>query len=181
MSNLRQIGTATRYLAPLTARVRPGRVTLEALVVPGFHRLFEGSEPPIWTTEMPAVNGVFSADALARMYAALANGGADGDRRLLSPETTRELGKVQVRTRDAALGLRMRWRLGYHQALGTGRAAPHAFGHYGYGGSGGWADPDLGLSLGFVTNRIGSMTTPMADVTLFRLSRIVRQCAARAA
>ena len=30
--------------------------------------------------------------------------------------------------------------------------APRAFGHYGYGGSGGWADPDLSLSLGFVTN-----------------------------
>jgi CubicO group peptidase (beta-lactamase class C family) len=73
--------------------------------------------------------------------------------------------------------MRMRWRLGYHHAFGTGRAAPRAFGHYGYGGSGGWADPDLGLSLGFVTNRIGSITTPMADATLYRLSRIVHECA----
>ena len=63
---------------------------------------------------------------------------------------------------DMVLGIRMRWRLGYHHAFGTGRQAPRAFGHYGYGGSGGWADPDLGLSLGFVTNRIGSITTPMA-------------------
>jgi hypothetical protein len=58
---------------------------------------------------------------------------------------------------------------------GRRRARP---GHYGYGGSGGGADPDLGLSLGFVTNRIGSVTTPMADLTLYRLSRIVRECAA---
>ena len=50
-------------------------------------------------------------------------------------------------------------------AFSTGRQTPHAFGHYGFGGSGGWADPDLGLSLGFVTNRIGSLTTPMADLT----------------
>jgi CubicO group peptidase (beta-lactamase class C family) len=91
-----------------------------------------------------------------------------------------ELGRVQVRSNDAVLGLRMRWRLGYHQAFGAGRLAPRAFGHYGYGGSGGWADPTIGLSLGFVTNRIGSLTTPLGDLTLFRLNKVVRECAARA-
>ena len=124
---------------------------------------------------MPAVNGVFTADALARMYEALANGGGP----LLSPETTDAIGRVQVRTADAVLGIRMRWRLGYHQAFGAGLAAPRAFGHYGYGGSGGWADPDAGLSLGFVTNRIGSVSTPLGDLTLFRLNRVVRECARR--
>ena len=113
------------------------------------------------------------------MYGALANGGADADARLLSETTVRDLGRVHVRTPDIVLGIRMRWRLGYHHAFGTGRNAARAFGHYGYGGSGGWADPDLGLSLGFVTNRIGSITTPLADLTLYRLSRIVRECAAR--
>lgn len=176
-SGLRQVGRSARVLSPLAMRTRPGRTAFEALVVPGFHRIFEGPEPPIWTTEMPAVNGVFSADALARMYGALANGGSDDGRRLLSSETTHALGKVQVRTRDAALGIRMRWRLGYHHALGAGREAPQAFGHYGFGGSGGWANPQLGLSLGFVTNRIGSATTPMADATLYRLTRVVMQCA----
>jgi CubicO group peptidase (beta-lactamase class C family) len=128
---------------------------------------------------MPAVNGALSAAALARMYSALANGGADAGARLLSETTVRDLGRVHVRTRDMVLGLRMRWRLGYHHAFGTGRLAPRAFGHYGYGGSGGWGDPDLGLSLGFVTNRIGSVTTPMADLTLYRLSRVVREGAVR--
>src|SRR5439155_10876962 len=109
---------------------------------------------------------------------ALAGGGADAGARLLSEDTVRELGRVQVRSADKVLGIRMRWRLGYHHAFGTGGQARRAFGHYGYGGSGGWADPDLGLSLGFVTNRIGSLTTPMADLTLFRLSRVVRRCAA---
>src|SRR3954454_17995381 len=180
-AGLRQAGSLGNALGVLTRRVRPGRATHEALHIDGFHRLFEGPEPPIWTTEMPAVNGALSADALARMYGALANGGADEGRRLLSPETTDALGRVQVRTPDIVLGLRMRWRLGYHAALGVGRDAPRAFGHYGYGGSGGWADPDLGLSVGYVTNRIGSLTTPLADATLFRLSRVVRQCALQAA
>jgi CubicO group peptidase (beta-lactamase class C family) len=155
-------------------RLMATRAFFDALVAPGFHEIFEGSEPSIWTTEMPAVNGALSADALARMYGALATGGG----RLLSPETVATLGRVQVRTRDAVLGIPMRWRLGYHQAFGTGAEAPRAFGHYGYGGSGGWADPDKGISLGFVTNRIGSVTTPMADATLYRLSRVVMRCAA---
>lgn len=178
---LRHLGAAARLFSPVWSRSRAPRGALNALLVPGFHRLFEGSEPPIWNTEMPAVNGAFSADALAQLYAALANGGRDGDVQLLAPETVRTLGRVQVRGPDAILGLRMRWRLGYHQAFGTGTDAPRAFGHYGYGGSGGWGDPDLGLSLGFVTNRIGSLTTPMGDLTLYRLSTIVRRCALRAA
>jgi len=176
-SALRVLGSAGTVAAPLWARSVLGRPAYEALHVPGFHRLFEGSEPPIWTTEMPAVNGIVSADGLAHLYAALANGGTAGDAKLLSPETTHELGRVQVRSADAVLGLRMRWRLGYHQAFGAGRDANYAFGHHGFGGSGGWADPALGLSVGFATNRIGSLSTPMGDLNLIRLSRVVHDCA----
>jgi CubicO group peptidase (beta-lactamase class C family) len=176
-SALRHLGSFAQFMAPMWTRSRRGRPSYDALHLSGFHRLFEGAEPPIWTTEMPAVNGTFSADGLARLYGALANGGTDAGATLLSPATTHELGRVQVRSADAVLGARMRWRLGYHQAFGTGRASPQAFGHYGYGGSGGWADPARGLSLGFVTNRIGSLSTPMGDLTLFRLNRVVRECA----
>lgn len=176
-SALRHFGSAARVLGPLWMRASATRAAYEALHLSGFHRLFEGREPAIWSAEMPAVNGTFTADGLARLYGVLANGGSDGDVRLLSPERTHELGRVQVRSPDAVLGLPMRWRLGYHQAFGTGRSAPRAFGHYGYGGSGGWADPALGLSVGFVTNRIGSVSTPLGDLTLFRLNRTVRACA----
>jgi CubicO group peptidase (beta-lactamase class C family) len=169
---LRQIGSAADFTRPLWGRYRISRTTIDALHVPGFHRLFEGADPPIWHTEMPAVNGVISSGALADLYAPLANGG-DG---FLSPETVDRLGRVQVRTTDAVLGIQMRWRLGYHHAFGSGGRM--AFGHYGYGGSGGWADPETGLSVGFVTNRIGSLTTPLGDLNLFRLNRVVRQCVA---
>jgi CubicO group peptidase (beta-lactamase class C family) len=167
---LRQVGSTADATRPLWGRYDASRTTIDALHVPGFYRLFQGSDPPIWHTEMPAVNGVISSRALAEMYAPLANGG-DG---FLSPGTVHELGRVQVRTGDAVLGLRMRWRLGYHQGFGSGSRL--AFGHYGYGGSGGWADPERGLSVGFVTNRIGSLSTPLGDLNLFRLNRIVRQC-----
>lgn len=180
-SALRQLGASTRVLGPLWERIGPVRSGYAALHVDGFHRLFEGSQPLIWSTEMPAVNGYFSAEGLARLYGALAGaGGEPGGPRLLSAATTHELGRVQVRSNDSVLGLRMRWRLGYHQAFGAGQSAPRAFGHYGYGGSGGWADPAIGLSVGFVTNRIGSFSTPLGDLTLYRLNRVVRECAARA-
>jgi CubicO group peptidase (beta-lactamase class C family) len=179
-SALRHLGAASRVITPALTSLGATRAFHDALIAPGFHELFEGSEPSIWGTEMPAVNGALSAAALARLYGALANGGAEpGGPRLLSSATVHDLGRVHVRTADTVLGLRMRWRLGYHHAFGTGRSAPKAFGHYGYGGSGGWAEPELGLSLGFVTNRIGSVTTPMADATLYRISRVVRECAAQ--
>jgi CubicO group peptidase (beta-lactamase class C family) len=171
-SGLRQFGSTADFTRPLWGRYRVSRTTIDALHVPGFHRLFEGSDPPIWHTEMPAVNGVISARALADMYAPLANGGAG----FLARDRVHDLGRVQVRNRDAVLGVQMRWRLGYHQAFGSGGYM--AFGHYGYGGSGGWADPQTGLSAGFVTNRIGSLTTPLGDLNLFRLNRVVRQCVA---
>lgn len=175
-SALRQLGSTAKLTEPLWTRSRASRTAIEALHVEGFHRLFEGDDPPIWNTEMPAVNGALSARALAEMYEPLANGGMAGETRYLSAERVDALGKVQVRTADAVLGLRMRWRMGYHHGFGAGRGAPMAFGHYGYGGSGGWADPAAGLSVGFVTNRIGQLTTPLGDLNLFRLNRVVRQC-----
>jgi CubicO group peptidase (beta-lactamase class C family) len=147
----------TRYLA-------------EALIIDGWERLvFDDPDRRILDTEMPAANGVFTARALAKMYAALATDGTVDGVRVLSPETLREAGRVQNRSRDYVLGLPMRWRLGYHQAFTMGRPAWKAFGHFGYGGSGAWADPETGLSLAFVTNRLGSVTTPVGDVRLPRL------------
>jgi CubicO group peptidase (beta-lactamase class C family) len=175
-SALRQIGTTADATTRVWMRWGASRTTIDALHVPGFARLFEGKDPPIWHTEMPAVNGVFSSRALAALYEPFANEGRVGETRYLKRETVDTLGRVQVRTGDAVLRIPMRWRLGYHQAFGAGRDALMAFGHYGYGGSGGWADPATGLSVGFVTNRIGQLTTPLGDLNLFRLNRVVRQC-----
>jgi CubicO group peptidase (beta-lactamase class C family) len=157
----------------VAARVEANRRTrylAEALLIDGWERLiFQDPDRRILDTEMPAANGVFTARSLARMYAALATDGSVDGVRVLSPETLHEAGRVQDRGRDYVLGLPMRWRLGYHQAFTVGRPAWKAFGHYGYGGSGAWADPETGLSLAFVTNRLGSVTTPVGDVRLPRL------------
>jgi CubicO group peptidase (beta-lactamase class C family) len=165
----KRLFTAGRYLSSAGARFAFSRRTVEALYVHGFEELVTGPRPRLLDTEMPAANGVFTADALAAVYGALANGGESNGVRLLSSATVDELGRVQTRAQDGVLRFPMRWRLGYHQALTIGTRAPKGFGHFGFGGSGAWADPTTGLSLGFVTNKLGTITTPVGDMGLFRL------------
>jgi CubicO group peptidase (beta-lactamase class C family) len=158
-------------MAARIAGNRRTRYLAEALLIDGWERMvFDHEDRRILATEMPAANGVFTARSLARVYAALATDGTVDGVEVLSRATLHEAGRVQHRGRDYVLGLPMRWRLGYHQAFTAGRPAPKAFGHYGYGGSGAWADPQTGLSLAFVTNRLGSVTTPIGDIRLPRLS-----------
>lgn len=162
---------ATERMMERIARNRRTRYLAEALLIDGWERMvFDHDDRRILATEMPAANGVFTARSLARVYAALATDGTVDGVEVLSRATLHEAGRVQHRGRDYVLGLPMRWRLGYHQAFTAGRPAPKAFGHYGYGGSGAWADPETGLSLAFVTNRLGSVTTPVGDIRLPRLS-----------
>lgn len=156
-------------LATRADRFARTRRIAEAFYVDGFDRLLADPERRMLDVEVPAVNGVFTARSLAAMYSALANGGVVDSHQLLSRRTAHDIGRVQTRTRDYVLGFNMRWRLGYHQAFTTGRLPRRAFGHFGFGGSGAWADPSTGLSLAFVTNKLGNATTPVGDVRLARL------------
>ncbi|PBC40072.1 esterase [Rhodococcus sp. ACS1] len=144
----------------------------------GFDELVRN--PAIHDYVMPGWNGVFSARALARMYAAIANRGVVGGNRFLSEETLAQVGEVQTTARDYVLGIRMNWRLGYHSAFVASRnQSPHAFGHYGLGGSGAFADPETGLSVAFVTNRMGGALTPFADLRLAKLGAQAESIARR--
>jgi CubicO group peptidase (beta-lactamase class C family) len=164
---------------PLLGWLPITKAGFRALNAPGFERLCRGPNAPIWRTEMPAINGALSAEGLARLYVPLANRGmALGGARFLSPEVVEELGRVQTRDLDRVLGVRMRWRLGFHHAFGFGAPAPRALGHFGFGGGGGWGDPDTGVSFGFASSHIGSFTTAIGDLGILRLSGVARSCAA---
>ena len=117
---------------------------------------------------IPAANGFFDARSLGAMYAMLAGRGALGNVRLLSPETVDRLSTVQNNQPDRVIMLPMQWRLGYHRVI-TSRGLPRTpFGHFGFGGSGGWADPSLDVAMAMVCNRGGG--TPMADLRMVRLT-----------
>ncbi|HUY23373.1 MAG TPA: serine hydrolase domain-containing protein [Acidimicrobiales bacterium] len=163
---------------PTLRKVELTRRFLEALYVPYLDRLLTGPSPSVLNTEMPSVNGLFSAHALAKLYAVIANDGEVEGIRLLSPETVRALSEVQTRAHDAVIGMRMNWRMGYHRAGARGYRGDSAFGHYGFGGSGGWADPATGLSFGFVTNELRLIQAPVGgDQRIFRLAGLVLRSA----
>jgi CubicO group peptidase (beta-lactamase class C family) len=118
-------------------------------------------------TPIPAANGLFTARALARMYAMLAEGGELDGRRLLSARTVREAGTVQTTARDRVLVLPMHWRLGYHSAYTMRGRLATAFGHFGYGGSGAWACPERRLAVAMTTNQLHG--GPIGD---FRIAEV---------
>ncbi|MFC4373911.1 serine hydrolase domain-containing protein [Nocardia halotolerans] len=165
--------------------VRPIRGLAEAGMPESFDELVR--DPRVHDAVMPGWNGVFSARALARMYGALANGGVvhsgdaehrAGDQpvRFLRPETIERINRTQpTESRDYVLGLPLHFTLGYHRpVLMTKQQPRHAFGHYGVGGSGAYADPDLGMSIAFVTNRLGNALTALGDARLAKLAAIAQ-------
>ncbi len=169
-------GPVGRIPAMLGLPVSPRRF-VNALLPRGIEDVLWG--PEVMDAEVPAANGFFTARSLARLYAMLAHGGEVGGVRLLSPETVRQVGVVHSRGPDLVLVLPMGWRLGYHSAFTTRGALRGAFGHFGFGGSGGWADPGRDLALAMVCNRGGG--TPIADMRLAELGTAAAHSADRPA
>ena len=167
----RRLETGFRQLE----RVRRLRPMADAFLAPGLLRL--AMSEGIHDGEVPAANGAFTARALARMYAALVSPEAFDTPPLLSPETVEQATRVQTRQRDAVVGVRMKWRLGYHFTATMRGEIPTGFGHFGYGGSGAWGDPATGLAIGFVVNRVAG--TPFADARFIRVGTAAVGCARR--
>lgn len=106
--------------------------------------------------EIPALNGHANARALARMYGALANGGAlAGAARVLSPEAVEAALAERSAGLDAVLLAESRFSLGFMlpSALRPFGRGPRTFGHPGAGGALGFADPDAGLGFGYTPNQ----------------------------
>ncbi|NNL67569.1 MAG: beta-lactamase family protein [Myxococcales bacterium] len=150
----------------------PGR-TADALVVPGALGFF--FSPDAVTAPIPAANGTFTARSLARLYAMLAADGEIDGNRLLSTGTVMRATEIQNTRIDGVVPFPMRWRLGYHLAATTRGILPNGFGHFGYGGSGAWADPDHDLAVAMVTNQVAG--TPFGDLRMLRIGAAAVACA----
>ncbi|WP_171117188.1 MULTISPECIES: serine hydrolase domain-containing protein [Streptomyces] len=121
----------------------------------------EANTPEWRAAEIPAANGHGTARAVAALYGILAGRGSYGGRRVLSPEAAERVRAGQGSRRDLVLGVGLGrdteaglglWLSGPHGSYGPN---PRAFGHDGFGGSCGLADPEAGVSLGYVMNRMG--------------------------
>src|SRR5262249_4407026 len=105
------------------------------------------------------------------MYAALI-GEVDGIR-LLSPEQLARATTQQTKGPNTILfGLDIQFGLGYmlHTSL-LAIGGEHSFGHFGLGGSMGWADPHADLALAYVMTRLDIGMT--GDV---RSTRLLEAC-----
>lgn len=118
----------------------------------------------VYGAEIPAANGIANARALAAMYRPLALGGSVDGVDLLDEDTLAEATRVaSASSVDATLGVPTRFALGFMKAMDN-RALPgndsvliaeDAFGHAGYGGSVGFADPVARMSFGYSMNKQG--------------------------
>jgi CubicO group peptidase (beta-lactamase class C family) len=139
---------------------------------------FDFGAPETLQVPIPAANGLFTARALARMYAALAGGGEIDGVRLLSRRTLERAIEIQTRpAQRVVIPFDMRWRLGYHGVFTTRGPVPTAFGHFGFGGSGGWADPARQLAVALIVN--SALGTPFGDTRILRIGGAALEAVAR--
>ncbi|MGA2952290.1 MAG: serine hydrolase domain-containing protein [Caulobacteraceae bacterium] len=106
--------------------------------------------------EIPAGNGQATARGLARLYAAMANGGTLEGFQLMRRETVEAMIAVQTERVDLLLGIAPHWGHGVTRNP-IGLYGPHSgtFGHAGWGGSFACADLGTGIAIGYVLNQMG--------------------------
>lgn len=130
-------------LASLTVR------SLLTLVTPPL----DHNDPDEQSAEIPSTNGICTARALARFYAALI-GDVDGHR-ILTADSLAAATAERVSGVDRILQVPVR--IGTGLGLPTPDAfwySPTAFGFPGFGGSLGFADPATGLAFAYVMNHV---------------------------
>ncbi|MFP6663557.1 MAG: serine hydrolase domain-containing protein [Deltaproteobacteria bacterium] len=101
--------------------------------------------------QIPSTNGHGTARGVARIYAAALDGS------LFPQSVLDDACTPQVDGLDRILDRPTRFGLGFQLAQDSRPIGPNArsFGHFGYGGSLGFADPDTGLAFAYVMNRPG--------------------------
>ncbi len=107
--------------------------------------------------EIPSANAHATARGVARVYSALCAGGTLDGVEIAGRDVLREAATVHSDGLDAVLDRPSRFGLGFQlprpeRAIGPN---PGVFGHFGAGGSVGFADPVAGVAFGYVMNRMG--------------------------
>ncbi|HYK84263.1 MAG TPA: serine hydrolase domain-containing protein [Ktedonobacteraceae bacterium] len=136
-------------------------------MLPGPDGIFGFNLRAAHAAEIGAAGGIANARALAGMYAPLANGGSLNGVRLVSQDALARMAAVSSASGlDAGVLAPTRFSLGYVKSVDN-RHEPsctendsvilseEAFGHSGFGGAMGFADPPTRMSFGYTMNRMG--------------------------
>ena len=105
--------------------------------------------------EVPSTNGHGNARAVARLYSALAADGELDGVHILSPATVEMAIAEQVYGEDLVLQRPTRFGLGFQLTMRERPLGPYprSFGHFGAGGSLGFADPDAQVAFAYAMNQ----------------------------
>lgn len=140
----------------------------EGAPIPADHDMFKAMPPPMWPyfntmpfrqACLPSGNGHFTARALAKMYAALANGGEIDGVRLVPATRIPHMQRLMTEDVDRVLMAPIPKGIGFMfggSSAGPGPMGPRrsAFGHPGAGGSIAFCDPEAQLSVAICINKM---------------------------
>jgi CubicO group peptidase (beta-lactamase class C family) len=140
--------------------VTPPRVAMSSI---NETMILEFNEPEVREAGSPAGGGITTAGDLALFYQALLRGGRSYDgKQIWKPEMLADAFRIRnPEFKDPQRGFRANRTLGIVVAGDDGKAnlrgfgrtnSPTSFGHPGFGGQLGWADPATGISFAYLTN-----------------------------
>lgn len=135
--------------------ILPSWVDDEHPLLPGLHRADRLFNSPAWrSAEIPSVNGHGNARAVATVYGTLAAGGTRNGVRLVDAATVHRMAQRSgAEPGDGGFG-DPNWAVGFMPNWGSFGPSPTAFGHTGFGGSFGMADPEHRVAAAYVMNRM---------------------------
>jgi len=154
----------------------PDNLAGRALTAPGGALADEQvwNDPRLRAAEIPSANGVGNAASIARLYASTV--GPVGGIRSLQDETVERAIVQQVEGPDGVLVFPIPFALGFmrHSDMSP-FVGGRSFGHYGAGGSVGFADPDRRIAGGYVMNKMhfGLAGDPRTAALLSCVDRLV--------
>ena len=102
----------------------------------------------------PSAAGCGNARSVAKIYAALATDRCLDGVEIVSQKALGAATEIQIDKLDLVLGFPMSWGIGFamNKSMGIYGPNPNAFGHHGWGGSFGFADPEKGLGVAYTMN-----------------------------
>ncbi len=160
MADVKWVGEAAKAEEYQKLGITPPRANLGSITEDA---VLEMNDPDMRETDFPAGGLMTTAGDIALFYQALLNDGkaADG-KRIWESEMLKEARRIRSGNLiDTARGITANRALGIVIAGGDGKAnlrgfgrtnSAEAFGHPGFGGQIGWADPATGISFGYLTN-----------------------------
>jgi len=148
-----ELDDATRAL--INQFIGPGTVLGKALSAGGaFSEADVFNTRAVHEAEIAAAGGIGDARSIARLYASCV-GEVDGTRILGADQLRDATTQRTSGPNTVILDLDLQFGLGFIvPSTIVQLGGPHSFGHFGMGGSAGWADPDAELAFGYVMNKM---------------------------